>query len=234
MRLLDGHHVDGRGGRRVLEGQYGHVVRLALAADDEGDASAVAFATRQNARRGPALALLQQLDLALLHLGAAARLDRPHIGVVDPCEAAVLAAQPNGDGQRVEQRAAGAHFAREALVLGEDARDLVAMAGDVAEAQHGASAGRAPLGFDVAAGEVRTMMLNGWPEVNSASRAGFSAAAELGSSHWPKRRNFSGLSGRPGMPFSVWATTRRGWFCSQNSRICGSERIMNRRRRGCA
>ena len=28
------------------------------------------------------------------------------------------------------------------------------------------------------------------------------------------------------MPFRVWATTRSGWFCSQNSRICGSERMM--------
>ncbi len=28
------------------------------------------------------------------------------------------------------------------------------------------------------------------------------------------------------MPFRVWATTRIGWFCSQNSRICGSERMM--------
>ncbi len=42
------------------------------------------------------------------------------------------------------------------------------------------------------------MMLNGLPEVNRASRAGLRAAAELGSSQWPKRRNLSGLSGRPG------------------------------------
>ena len=38
-------------------------------------------------------------------------------------------------------------------MLGEDAGDLVAVAGDVAEAQHGAPAGRAPLGLDVAAGD---------------------------------------------------------------------------------
>ena len=127
-------------------------MRLALAADDEGKAAAVAFTARQHARRGPALALLQQLDLALLHLGAAARLDGAHVGVVDPGEAAVLAAQPNGDGKRIEQRAAGAHLACEALVLGEDAGDLVAMPGHVAETQHGATAGRAPLGFEVTAG----------------------------------------------------------------------------------
>ena len=28
------------------------------------------------------------------------------------------------------------------------------------------------------------------------------------------------------MPVSVWATTRMGWFCSQKSRICGSERMI--------
>ena len=37
-------------------------------------------------------------------------------------------------------------------MLGEDASDLVAVPGDVAEAQDGASPGRASLGFDVAAG----------------------------------------------------------------------------------
>src|SRR6185312_2789040 len=152
LRLLDRHDVDGRGRRSVLERQYGHVVRLALAADDEGKAPAVAFTARQHARRGPALALLQQLDLALLHLGAAARLDGPHVGVVDPGEAAVLAAQPNGDGKRVEQRAAGAHLACEALVLGVNASDLVTMPGHVAETEYGATAGRAPLGFKVTAG----------------------------------------------------------------------------------
>ena len=28
------------------------------------------------------------------------------------------------------------------------------------------------------------------------------------------------------MPLSVWATTRMGWFCSQKTRICGSERMI--------
>ncbi len=51
-------------------------------------------------------------------------------------------------------------------------------------------------------------------------------AAEFGSSHCPKRKNLSELSGSPGMPVSVWATTRMGWSCSQNIRTCGSERMI--------
>ncbi len=153
LRLLDRRHVDGGGGGGVLERHDRHVVRLALAADDQRQAAAIAVAARQGARRGLALALLQQLDLALLHLGAAVRLDRLHVGVVDPGQAPVLAAQPHRHGQRIEQRPAGAHLAGEPLLLGEHARDLVAVAGDVAQAQHGAAAGGAALGLDMAAGE---------------------------------------------------------------------------------
>ncbi len=144
--------VDGRGGGRVLEWNNRHVMRLALAADDQRDAYAIALAAGENARCGAALALLEQLDLALLHLGAAARLDGADVGIIDPGEAAVLAAQPDRDGQGIEQRAAGADLAAEALVLGKDAGDLVAMPGNVAEAQHGPAPRGTALGLDVAAG----------------------------------------------------------------------------------
>ena len=96
LRLLDRSHVDrGRSGR-VLVGDDGHVVQPALAADDERNAAAIALPAREHARGGAALALLEKLDLALLHLRAAVRLHGLHVGVVHPGEAPVLSAQPHG------------------------------------------------------------------------------------------------------------------------------------------
>ncbi len=152
LRRFEGRDVDGRRRGRVVERHHDDIVRLALAADDEGDAGAIAFPARQHARGGAALALLQQLDLTLLHLAAAARFDGAHVGVVDPGEAAILAAQPHGHGKRIEQGAAGAHVACEALVLRQDAGHLFPVPRDIAEAQHGAAAGRPPFRLEMAAG----------------------------------------------------------------------------------
>ena len=200
---------------------------LALAADDERDAGAIALAARQDARGGAALALLQQLDLALLHLAAAARFDGAHVGVVDPGEASILAAQPHRDGQRIEQGAAGAHFACEPLVLREDAGDLVAVPGDVAEAQHGAAAGRASFRLEMAArhrmhDDVERLAGGEQGIERGLENGGGVRLQPLPEAQEPLRAAREG----PGMPRSVWATTRMGWFCSQNSRICGSERMI--------
>ena len=153
LRLLDRSHVDRGCSGRILVGDDGHVVQPALAADDERNAAAIALPAREHACGGAALALLEKLDLALLHLRATVRLHGLHVGVVHPGEAPVLSAQPHGHGERIEQGPAGADLVREALVLGLDAGDLVPMPRHVAQAQDGAAASRPPLRLDVAAGE---------------------------------------------------------------------------------
>ncbi len=101
---------------------------------------------------GLALAHLQQLDLALAHLGLAAGLDRLHVGLVDPLDAAVVAPEPHRHGQRIEQRPAGLGVAHEQAMLVEDAGEVALAPGHLAQPQDGAAAGGASVGLHVAAG----------------------------------------------------------------------------------
>ena len=237
LRLLEGGDVDGGAGGRVLERQHGHVVRLALAADDERQARAIALAARQDARGGACAGAAPAARSGARCTSRALGFDGAHVGGVDPGQPPVLAAQPDGDGQRVEQRAAGAHVAGEALVLGEDAGDLVAVAGDVAEAQHGAAAGGAAVGLDDGR---RPIVLHDdverrGPDVNSASSAGLRLGGRARLEPLAEAQELSGLLGQArdaGQRVGDDAKRLALLPVHQHLRLGADDRA--RRRRGCA
>ena len=106
LRAFDRGDTDGCGGRSVLEGQHSDVVRFALSANDQRHAPAVAISLVKRARDDLTLALIQQLNLALLHLRPAERFDGFHVRAVDPGEAAIPPPQPDWHRQVIKQCAA--------------------------------------------------------------------------------------------------------------------------------
>jgi hypothetical protein len=149
---LDGRHVDGRSGSSAVQRQHHHVVGLAHAARDDVRALAVGGPLRQGAADALALARLEQLDLALDHLGVGAGLDRAHVGLVDPLDAAILAAEPDRHRQGVQQGPARLRAVRQPAVLVEDPRQVALAPGDLAQAQDGTAAGGAPVRLHIATG----------------------------------------------------------------------------------
>ena len=149
---LDGRHVDGRSGSSAVQRQHDHVMGLARAPRDDVRPLAIGRALRQRAADALALARLQQLDLALDHLGGVGGLNRAHIGLVDPIDAAIVAAKPHRHRQGVEQGAARLGAAGERAVLVEDPGEVALPAGHLAQTQDGAPAGGAAVGLHVAPG----------------------------------------------------------------------------------
>ena len=160
---LDGGHVYGGAGGAPIERQHHHVVRLAHAARDDVRALAVGRPFCQRAADALALARFKQLDLAFDHLPVAAGLHRAHVGLVDPLDARIVAAEPHRHRQGVEQRSARLRRARQHAVLVEDAGEVALAARHLAQAQDGPPAGGAPVGLHVAARDRLQQLAEGAP-----------------------------------------------------------------------
>ena len=152
FRALDGRDVDGASDARLAEREHHDVVMTALATDDQWHALAEALLAHEHVREFLALTGLEQLELAIGDIVLTLRADCAHVGLVDPFDLAAAAPDPHWMGQRIVKRATEADVARELAVLRDDLRDLLAIAGNIPEAQDGAAAGNASISFDVAAG----------------------------------------------------------------------------------
>src|SRR5690606_14439022 len=144
--------VDRTGDARLAERQYDDIVMAALTADDQRHALAEALLAHEYVGKLFALARLEKLELPVRDLDLALGADGAHVGLVDPLDLTTAAADPHRMRQGVVERASEPDIARELAVLRDDLGDLLAVAGNVPEAQNGATARNAAVGLHVAAG----------------------------------------------------------------------------------
>ena len=177
---LDGRDVDRAGDARLAERQHHDVVMAALAADDERHALAEAFPAHEHVGELLALARLQELELAVRDLDFALGADRAHVGLVHPLDLAAAAADPYGMGECIVERAAKADVAGELAVLRDDLGDLLAVAGNVPEAQDGAATRDASVRLDITAGTRAEQQVERLALREKRIELGFEVACRLG------------------------------------------------------
>ena len=152
-RGLELGRVEGDAGRAIVARHLDDVEARAPPGHHRRGAGAEHLLLRPARRRALARRALEQLDAARDRVAGVLRLDGAHVGGIDPGEFAEPVARPGGVADRIEQAAQRLEVARGARQrLAQPAR-LEPVAGDVADAHHGASGDGAPLGLEVAAAE---------------------------------------------------------------------------------
>ena len=128
-----------------------HIHQIAAPGDHRMHAAAPQALARARRRRSRAIIAVEQFELARHRIAAIARLDCARIGGVDPGQGAIPIARPHGRGQCVQQTAQGLELGPGGLMVFPQLGQFEPVAGDVADAQHGAAAHGAALGFEMAA-----------------------------------------------------------------------------------
>ena len=139
--------------RSARTGQIQHIHQIAAPGDDRMNAPAPHTLPRARGCGRFAIMPFEQFQLAVHHVRAICRFHRPRIGGVGPGQAPCGVARPYRARQGVEQVAQRFKLRPGARVAFAQLRQFEPVAGNVANAQHGAAAHSAALGFEVMAGE---------------------------------------------------------------------------------
>ena len=141
--------IDRYGDRAARRGRLHNVEHAALASHDGGRTHAPDLST--SARLSGCLAgvCLQQFSPARHGFARIRRLHGAGIGGVDPDNPALPVAHPRGAGHCVEQGAERIRLHQRACVTLAQLRQLQPVAGDIANAQHGAACNGAAIGLNV-------------------------------------------------------------------------------------
>ncbi|WP_244594201.1 hypothetical protein [Rhodoblastus sphagnicola] len=123
--------------------------QLALAGDDNIPANTPGLSGLPRARGLFPRRTVEQFEAARRDVLAILRFNRATVSLVDPCDGAIAVARPNRMGGHVEQCAQDFKLRDLLRMDGAQAHEFQAIAGDVANAQHGATANGPPLGFEM-------------------------------------------------------------------------------------
>ena len=151
LHILQRRDVDHRAGAGAADRHDDGVEAAPFAGHHGLQPLAERFAAGERGFRRAALARLQKLALLVEHLIGAGGLDGRDIGAVDPDQLALRVAEPDGHGQRVEQRLLRGEFLIGGALLAQQVGEFDPAPGEIAEFEIIAAARSARLGFDMRA-----------------------------------------------------------------------------------